>query len=211
MVRSRLTYANVVASIALFASLGGGAYAALKLPRNSVGAAQIRPNAVRSSDVKNGSLTVKDFAANQLPAGAQGAQGPKGDPGAPGAPGTNGTDGLNGTARAYGYVSPNGTVHASKGVGTIDHVADTGTYCIHLTGGFDPTTTGVVITPELEEGATFFGTTGDEPRTIAEWRVDPGDCTGADVVQVQTGKQTFAGGVFTGNVADDEGFFFAVP
>jgi hypothetical protein len=210
MVRSRLTYANVVASLALFVSLGGGAYAAFKLPRNSVGSVQIKPNAVRSSDVKNGSLLSKDFAAGQLTAGTQGPKGDPGTPGTPGTNGTNGTNGLDGTARAYGHVAPNGGLTASKGVSGVDHVANTGTYCVHATGVIN-TTTGIVITPELEQGATFFGTSGDEDRTIAEWRGDAGDCTGPDVFQVQTGRQNFTGGVFDCNVAGDEGFFFAVP
>jgi hypothetical protein len=46
--RARLSYANVVATIALFVALGGSSYAALKLPRNSVGPAQIRSGAVQS-------------------------------------------------------------------------------------------------------------------------------------------------------------------
>jgi len=47
-VRGRLTYANVIASLALFA-LGGTGHAALRPPRNSVGPAQIsvRLRAVR--------------------------------------------------------------------------------------------------------------------------------------------------------------------
>jgi hypothetical protein len=40
-VRGRLTYANVIASLALFVALGGTGYAALRLPRNSVGPAQM--------------------------------------------------------------------------------------------------------------------------------------------------------------------------
>jgi hypothetical protein len=69
-----------MATIAVFLALGGGAYAALKLPKNSVGSKQIKANAVRSSKVKNGSLLADDFKAGQLP---QGAKGDKGDPGAP--------------------------------------------------------------------------------------------------------------------------------
>jgi hypothetical protein len=45
----RLTYANVVATLALFIALGGTGYAALKLPRNSVGNGQIRAGAVTNS------------------------------------------------------------------------------------------------------------------------------------------------------------------
>ncbi len=36
-IRSRLTYSDVVASLALFIALGGVSYAAVKLPKNSVG------------------------------------------------------------------------------------------------------------------------------------------------------------------------------
>jgi hypothetical protein len=120
----RLTYANVIATIALFVALGGGAYAAATLPPSSVGAAQIQRDAVSSSKVKNGSLLSKDFKAGQLPTGApgrqgpsgtagppgtqgiQGAQGPKGDPGKVGSPGAPGpatitTDGQTDTADTF--------------------------------------------------------------------------------------------------------------
>jgi hypothetical protein len=93
--RSRLSYANVTATLAL----GGASYAAVKLPKNSVGTPQIKKNAVTGAkvenssltraDVKNGSLSAKDFGG-ALPAGAagpqgpQGIQGPRGDRGDPG-------------------------------------------------------------------------------------------------------------------------------
>ena len=43
---SHLSYANVTATLALFVALGGGAYAAATLPRDSVGTAQLRTAAV---------------------------------------------------------------------------------------------------------------------------------------------------------------------
>jgi hypothetical protein len=43
--RARLTYANVMASIAVFLAMSGGAYA-LTIPRNSVGTRQLRERAV---------------------------------------------------------------------------------------------------------------------------------------------------------------------
>jgi hypothetical protein len=73
-VTSRLTYANVMATIAVFVALGGGAYAAT-LAKNSVGTPQLKSNAVISSKVKNRSLLAVDFKAGQLP------KGPKGDKG----------------------------------------------------------------------------------------------------------------------------------
>jgi hypothetical protein len=59
--RPRLSYANVVATLALFAALSGGAYAATQLPRNSVGTAQLKENAVTGAKVKDGSLTGADI------------------------------------------------------------------------------------------------------------------------------------------------------
>ncbi|MBS1861108.1 MAG: hypothetical protein JSS68_05285, partial [Actinobacteria bacterium] len=44
--RPRLTYANVVSTICLFLLLGGAAWAASSLPRNSVGTRQLKNGAV---------------------------------------------------------------------------------------------------------------------------------------------------------------------
>jgi hypothetical protein len=101
-------------------------------------------------------------------------------------------------------------VTASKNVGTVTNPG-AGIFCIHLTGGIDPSTTGVVVSPELEGGATSFAGSNSDDLSIAEWLDDIGDCTGNDVVEVRTGFQSYTGGVFAGNVAANEPFFFAVP
>jgi hypothetical protein len=101
-IRAGLTYANVIATWALFLALGGGAYAAATLPPSSVGAAQIKRNAVSSSKVKNGSLLSKDFKAGQLPTGAPGRKGPTGTTGPPGAQGLKGDPGQDGSPGAPG-------------------------------------------------------------------------------------------------------------
>jgi hypothetical protein len=80
---SRLSYANVVATLALFLALCGGSYAALKLPKNSVGSKQLKKNSVTSVKVKAGSLLTSDFKSSQRkglvgPRGATGAAGPAG-------------------------------------------------------------------------------------------------------------------------------------
>lgn len=49
-IRPKLSYANVMATIAVFLALGGGAAAALKLKANSVGSKQIKPDAVQGVD-----------------------------------------------------------------------------------------------------------------------------------------------------------------
>src|SRR4051812_18026699 len=82
-VANHLSYANVIATLALVVALGGTSYAAITLPRNSVGTRQLRPGAVRSQDVKNGTLRTVDFARSTRaaltgPAGPAGPQGPAG-------------------------------------------------------------------------------------------------------------------------------------
>src|SRR3954462_12058914 len=95
-IRASLTYANVIATVALFLALGGGAYAALKLPKNSVGSKQIKKNAVTSKKGKNGSLLPGHFRAGLVPAGPAGERGPQGLPGEKGAKGDNGDTGPRG-------------------------------------------------------------------------------------------------------------------
>ena len=120
--RSHLTYANVMATIAVFIALGGGAYAVTALPKDSVGTKQLRKSAVTSSKVKDNSLLVRDFRAGQVPIGPRGPrgeQGPagekgaQGDAGAAGAPGENGLPGPTAAFINYCCTVPTGatTVH----------------------------------------------------------------------------------------------------
>ena len=53
----KLTYANVVATIALFGVLGGGAYAAFRVPPNSVGSRQLKAKAVTGGKIANGAVS----------------------------------------------------------------------------------------------------------------------------------------------------------
>jgi hypothetical protein len=76
--RQHLTYANVIATIALFLALGGASYAAIKLPANSVGTRQIKDGAVVSKDIKNHSIKPGDFKGD-LPTGPRGPQGEPGE------------------------------------------------------------------------------------------------------------------------------------
>jgi hypothetical protein len=63
-IRSRLTYANVISTLCLFLLLGGGAYAAFNLPRTSVKSKHIAPDAVKGTDVNEGTLGQVASAAN---------------------------------------------------------------------------------------------------------------------------------------------------
>jgi hypothetical protein len=94
-VRSRLSYANVMATIAVFIALGGTSYAVATgsigsreiknngvrgkdIRNNDVRGKDIRTGTIRSSDVGNSSLLAADFAPGQLPQGEKGDTGPAG-------------------------------------------------------------------------------------------------------------------------------------
>ena len=168
---SRLTFANTISVIALFVALGGTGYAAITLPKNSVGTkqlkknsvtfAKIKKNAVSSSKIKNGTLLRADFKAGELPGagtgqGSPGPQGERGLQGEPGTPGADGANGADGTARAFARIDGAGTLIGgatqSKGItqAMIQHtagasgptVAGTGVYCI---GGLGFTPTSVTV------------------------------------------------------------------
>jgi hypothetical protein len=124
ILRHRPSPALVIACIALTIALGGTSYAAITLPRNSVGTAQLKTNAVNSAKVKNRSLRAIDFRRGQLPRGArgpqgaQGIQGIQGIQGPPGTPNPNAVDSdkvdglhsneLTRVARGLGYSFPPG-------------------------------------------------------------------------------------------------------
>jgi hypothetical protein len=86
--KGKMSYANVMATAAVFLALGGAAYAAIKVPKNSVGTAQLKAHAVTAKklaaqSVGEGALTTSLQA--QLARTAQpGAQGPMGLSGSPG-------------------------------------------------------------------------------------------------------------------------------
>lgn len=89
----KLSYSNVVATLALFIALGGTSYAAVKLKTGSVKARHIARNAVDSTKVKNGSLKLSDFQKKSAPVGKPGPIGPAGPTGPQGAHGASGLNG----------------------------------------------------------------------------------------------------------------------
>jgi hypothetical protein len=64
--RPKLSYANVMATIAVFIALGGASYAALKLPKNSVGAKQLKKNAVTTAKIKKEAITAAKVKSGTL-------------------------------------------------------------------------------------------------------------------------------------------------
>ncbi len=108
--RSHLSYANVMVTALMFIVLGGGAYAALRLPANSVKSKHIAPNAARGIDINEASLdtsvlqsrvggtcqegqAIQSVLATGQVTCETALQGQPGTPGTPGAPGQPGADG----------------------------------------------------------------------------------------------------------------------
>ena len=137
--------ATVIASIALFVSLGGVSYGVAtgsidsrEIKNNDVRTQDIRnghvtnrdlaANSVTSPKVKNGSLLSADFRAGQLPAGARGPVGPQGSTGLAGKDGANGA---NATA-LYAQIESTAPVAATnqRGVTQIEKLGAPGAYRI---------------------------------------------------------------------------------
>jgi hypothetical protein len=121
--RSGLTYANAMATFAVFIALGGTTYAAATITGRdvqdgSLSGRDIKQGTLQSGDVKDGTLRRQDFLPGVLPggltaplgqsegvtgpagqagpAGPQGERGPAGADGKAGAPGKDGSDGKDG-------------------------------------------------------------------------------------------------------------------
>ena len=62
-------YANVASTLALVVALGGVSYAAVAIPKDSVGSKQIINSSVKSKDVKNGSIKSADLATGAVTSG----------------------------------------------------------------------------------------------------------------------------------------------
>lgn len=64
--RERLTYANVVSTLALFLVLCGGIALAARVPKKSVGPQQLKANAVTTSKIKANSITTRKIKRNAV-------------------------------------------------------------------------------------------------------------------------------------------------
>jgi Collagen triple helix repeat (20 copies) len=101
-------HGTAVAYLALFAALGGSAYAAV-----TVTGANIKDGTVTGKDVKNrslgtGKLSTKAVSSLAGQRGPAGPQGPKGNPGEPGPTGPTGPKGETGAAGPQGPAGPGG-------------------------------------------------------------------------------------------------------
>jgi hypothetical protein len=188
-VRTRLTYANLMATFAVFIALGGSSYAALTITGKNV-----KDNSLTTKDIKNKSLLKKDFKSGQLPAGARGATGQSG------ASGANGRDGSAGTARAYGLVSGAGVLDPAVRKNATVTKTSTGLYCIKLDPSIDDSTTAA--------SATLAFGSGVDAKLRSIDKHSAGTC---DLEPHAVAVQTFTYSDTGVTTSVDEPFFFLVP
>jgi hypothetical protein len=166
-IRRRLTYANVISTLALVLVVGGGsAVAASHFGKESIGTRALKKEAVTPAKLSAASkATLTGPAGPKGATGATGATGPAGAAGAQGAPGT---------ARAYGETADNeGALIAARSKNaTVRHVG-TGIYCVVPGAGIDPAAATLLVTAD-------FANSGTE-KTIAQTRSTNIDCNNGEL------------------------------
>jgi hypothetical protein len=220
-----------MATIAVFLALGGvGAYAA-----NTVGSSDVIDDSLLSQDIKGKAGTSTAAAENGTLTGVdvsgQAANPAVGQPFVDGSltaadiknGSLTGTDIKNGSigseklassglgARAYGLIQLNTSVSRSKNITGVTNPS-TGTFCLTLGGGIDPSTASAVVTPDFEFDSTGFGP--NKTQGFAEVRsVNHADCP-AGTLEVLTfyRDETLSGGAVASvdNVLWNEPFFIVV-
>jgi hypothetical protein len=173
----KLTYADVMATVAVFLVLAGGsAYAATKMPaKNSVGSRQIKKGAVTPAKLSAAAKsTLTGPAGPAGPAGPTGAAGPQGVPGLEGAKGSPAPPADTAVVNYEGpsFKGPHPGFSAVKSVST-------GIDCLAVEPGvsyFYPVATvewsmsaglALLVEPNAREEANFCGTDELEVRTYA--------------------------------------------
>ena len=132
-----LKYANIVATIALFFSLSGGALAATHYLITST--KQISPNVLNALKGRHG------------PEGPQGPTGPNGAPGTAGRVGPQGPTGAPGSASAFAHINVDGSVDATHSKNVVStNVVQVGVsgYCFF---GLNPAPANVVATADAAD------------------------------------------------------------
>jgi hypothetical protein len=133
--------ATIIAAVALFVALGGGA-------------AAYASGLISGSQIKNHSIPAKKLTKSAIASlrGKRGPAGAQGNTGATGTPGTPGAPGAPGSALAYAHVLSGGSVDAANtkniASGNVSHPS-TGIYCI---SGLSFTPHNVVVTVDWNNG-----------------------------------------------------------
>lgn len=189
-IRKRLTYANVISTLALVLVVGGGsAVAASQFGKETIGSRALKKEAVTPAKLSQQAKATMTGAAG--PKGATGATGPAG-PAGPAGP--TGPAGAPGTARAYGETANNAgdLIEARSKNATVRHPG-TGVYCITPGAGIDPATASLIVSADFANSGTN--------KTIAQIRSTNIDCN--------TGELEVR--IWNDGAAKDAQFSFLIP
>jgi len=147
MLRGKLTYANVMATVAVFIALTtGGAWAASQL----INGQKIKPHTITGKQIRKHSLPLA-VLRGKLPAGQRGPTGSTGAPGVAGMTGSTGIAGIRGATGSTGLIGPIGPTGSTGDPGLTGPTGDSGP--TGPTGDIGPT--GVTGAPGAD-AATLF-------------------------------------------------------
>ncbi|HEX6654011.1 MAG TPA: hypothetical protein VF072_14800 [Thermoleophilaceae bacterium] len=163
-------HTTAVAYLALFAALGGSAYAAV-----TVTGKQIKDATITGKDVKNRSLGAGKLSASAIgslagergPAGPQGPAGPKGAPGKQGPTGSAGATGEQGPQGPTGLANVEYRVSAGKTVAKNGTVTDT----VNCSSGKVALGGGAANFPAREASRVVSSAPGGDNGTPTGWTV----------------------------------------
>lgn len=177
--RRHLTSAHAIALIALIVALSGSAYAAVSLPRDSVGTRQLRTGAVTKSKIsKRTRAALHGARGSRGKTGHAGATGPKGPIGPTGARGGAGAAGTTGPSDLY--AAGNSGVNLSHTNTTVASVTvPAGSYVLEATVNVNASPKGEIGCSIETTGTTYDGKA-----------VDPA-ADGANEVIALSGAATF--------------------
>ncbi len=159
--RPYLTYANVMATVAVFFALAGTSYAAIVITGKNV-----KDGTLTGKDIRDRSITAKDVTGVVGPRGEQGPQG------APGPQGPQGPQGHNAT-RLWAVVNADGSLARGSGVTSISGGPSAGVSNYRIDFGRDITgcariaslgTAGQTSSPE---GGSAFTSIGFYPSEVS--------------------------------------------
>jgi hypothetical protein len=145
MRRPRITYANVVSTMALVIALGGASYAAVKLPKNSVVSSTIKNGQVKNKDLGKNAVTsakIKDGTVADADLGS----------------------GINGAKLADGSVA-NGKLGAGIDGGKL---ADGSVGAGKLAAGVTTPADGSITSAKIADGTVGFGDLSGDLQSRAE-------------------------------------------
>jgi hypothetical protein len=166
--RRHLTYANVAATLALFLALGGAAYAATQLPKNSVGTKQLKKGAVTAAKINK--KTRNALRGPQGPAGPQGKIGKTGKTGAKGATGAQGKAGVagaDGTGPAFEVFASGKTVTTAPTT-VVAGTLPAGAYAVSANVVLESIGKGTTVTCSLNVGGVAAEAAGTVGATAKE-------------------------------------------